>query len=182
LLWRVRHRLLVTWIFVGVVPIILICVLIVQGLYILMGQVVSYMTTNEIVRQSELVRSTAQSLAWSLSHTTSQATLPMQTEVFIRETTEARHFQTGAVVRTRGGMFAVPADGLFRNIPDWSKPDFVGLVKDKDHHYIAAHVARDNSSETTEVFVYQDAPAELFKDLMPGVATVLPVEGRANAR
>src|SRR5438874_3601284 len=55
LLWRVRHRLLMTWILVGVVPIVLICVLIGQGLFILMGQIAGYMTTAEIGRQSELV-------------------------------------------------------------------------------------------------------------------------------
>src|SRR5690242_3175512 len=32
-LWRVRHRLLVTWIFVGVVPIVLICALLLEGGY-----------------------------------------------------------------------------------------------------------------------------------------------------
>src|SRR5258708_1673408 len=47
LLWRVRHRLLVTWILVGVVPIVLICALVGEGLFILMGQVVGYMTTTE---------------------------------------------------------------------------------------------------------------------------------------
>lgn len=37
-LWRVRHRLLLTWIFVGVVPIILICVLLAETGNILMGR------------------------------------------------------------------------------------------------------------------------------------------------
>src|SRR5689334_387364 len=62
-LWRVRHRLVVTWMFVGVVPIVLICLLVAEGLFFLMGQVVSYMTTSEITRQSELVRSSASALA-----------------------------------------------------------------------------------------------------------------------
>ena len=45
-----------TWIFVGVVPIVLICVLLAESGFILMGQLVSYMTTNEIIRENESVR------------------------------------------------------------------------------------------------------------------------------
>src|SRR4051812_2628066 len=77
LLWRVRHRLLVTWFFVGVVPIVLICALAVEGVFILMGQVVSYMTTNEIVRQSELLRSAAGTFVWSVEHRAASMTLPV---------------------------------------------------------------------------------------------------------
>src|SRR5262249_38721068 len=64
LLWRVRHRLLVTWILVGVVPIVLICALLAEGSFFLMGQVVGYMTMTEISRQNDLDRGAAQSLAW----------------------------------------------------------------------------------------------------------------------
>src|SRR5215475_11003408 len=67
-LWRVRHRLLVTWIFVGVVPIVLIFLLLAEVGFIIMGQLVSYMTTDEIVRESESIRSAAGSLAWSIEH------------------------------------------------------------------------------------------------------------------
>jgi hypothetical protein len=63
LLWRVRHRLLVTWIFVGVVPIVLICLLIVEGMFVLMGQIIGYMTTQEIARQNQAVRNTAPDFA-----------------------------------------------------------------------------------------------------------------------
>src|SRR5215813_12949584 len=49
-LWSVRHRLVATWIFLGVIPIVLIAVLLLEVGYMLIGQTVSYMTTNEIVR------------------------------------------------------------------------------------------------------------------------------------
>src|SRR5262245_60053736 len=39
LLWRVRHRLICAWVLLGVVPLVLICTLVGEGLYILMGQV-----------------------------------------------------------------------------------------------------------------------------------------------
>ena len=91
LLWRVRHRLLVTGILVGVVPIVLICALVAESLFILMGQVVGYMTTTEISRQSELIRSTAYALAWSATHRAPSVALPVLAETFVRETSELRH-------------------------------------------------------------------------------------------
>src|SRR5439155_22315456 len=84
MLWRVRHRLLVTWVLVGVVPIVLICALVGEGLFILMGQVAGYMTTTEISRRSESVRSTAYALGWSVAHRGPSASAPRLAETFVR--------------------------------------------------------------------------------------------------
>jgi hypothetical protein len=100
LLWRVRHRLLVTWVLVGVVPIVLICALLTEGLFFLMGQVVGYMTASEIARQSEMFRGTAQSLAWSLAHRGPSVDPRMLTERFVRDTSETRRAEVGAIIRT----------------------------------------------------------------------------------
>src|SRR5262245_9931147 len=110
LLWRVRHRLLVTWVLVGAVPIVLICLLFGEGLFILMGQVVSYMTTNEVGRRSELIRNRADALAWSLSHRDSSATIPALTETFLRQPPATSGAKLGAVVRTGGEVFVLPQD------------------------------------------------------------------------
>src|SRR6266446_2862183 len=181
LLWRVRHRLLVTWVLLGVVPIVLICALVAEGLFILMGQVVGYMTTAEITRQSELVRSTAQGLAWSLAHRVPSQSVAALAEPFVREISQTRNAEVGAIVRTGKEVLNVPADGGIREIPEWSKPGFVGLVKDDLRYYLGAHVVPGDSKEKTEVFLYQHAPADFFKNLLPNVATVLPVVGTANA-
>jgi sigma-B regulation protein RsbU (phosphoserine phosphatase) len=179
MLWRVRHRLLMTWIFVGVVPIVLFCLLVAQGFFFLMGQVVGYMTTTEIDRQSELVRSTAHALAWSLSHRGPSTTVAMMTESFIRENSETSRGELGAIVRTDRDVFAAPPDGAIRDIPKWSKQDFHGLLKEKGSYYFGAHVGA--STGRTEVFLYQRAPAKYFEELLPNVATVRLDQGTARA-
>jgi phosphoserine phosphatase RsbU/P len=172
LVWRVRHRLLVTWIFLGVVPIILIAALVVQGLYILMGQVAGYMTTTEIDRQSELVRSAAHALGWSVAHRAPSVNPRMLADPFVREMSETRHGEIGAVVRTGKDVLAVPEDSSIREIPEWSGADFVGLVKDPQRHYISAHVFVEGTAGRTEVFLYQHAPPEFFRTLLPDMATI----------
>lgn len=182
LLWRVRHRLLVTWIFLGVVPIVLICALVAEGMFILMGQVAGYMTTAEISRQTELVRSTAETLLWSVTHRASSTSLAMVAEPFVRETSEARRAEVGAVVRSGKDALAVPANGAIAEIPEWSKPGFAGLMKRDRRYYFGAHLVAGEAADKTDVFLYQHAPDDFFKNLLPDVATIqfLDVEVRTQ--
>ncbi|HYR87131.1 MAG TPA: hypothetical protein VE422_23825 [Terriglobia bacterium] len=164
LLWRVRHRLLVTWVLLGVVPIILICALVAEGLYILMGQVVGYMTTAEIARQSEVVQSSAQALAWSLAHRRASVSAAMLVEPFVLEMSQARRTEVGAIVRTGENVFAVPAGGSIRDIPGWSKPDFVGLVKDKQRYYFGAHVGPPGLNRETRGVSLPGCPRRVLQE------------------
>ena len=181
LLWRVRHRLVVTWVLVGVVPIVLLCLLFGQGLYILMGQLVSYMTVSEVTRQTDLIRNTAHELAWSVAHRGPSVAMPMLAETFVRETSGARNVEVGAIVRTSGSTATVPAEGAIREIPEWSKPDFAGMLKTNGRYYFGAHVMLGGASDKTEVFLYQHAPMEFFANLLPNVATVSPGSGTASS-
>jgi sigma-B regulation protein RsbU (phosphoserine phosphatase) len=182
-LWRVRHRLLVTWIFVGVVPIVLIFLLLAEVGFILMGQLVSYMTTNELVRESESIRSAADTLAWTIEHS-SPAAIPQLATALVKETSESRHSEVGAVVRVGQNVVVTPQGGSISEIPAWSQPGSFGLIKDKttSRYYFGAHVTKPVGKDAAEVFVYEAAPDEFFKKLLPGVAMVLPVAGNVNAQ
>jgi sigma-B regulation protein RsbU (phosphoserine phosphatase) len=79
----------------------------------------------------------------------------------------------------------VPAGGVIQSIPDWSMPEFRGMlttkVEDKDRHYLAAHIAVENGTRRTEVFLYQDAPPEFFQNLFSRLATISLDRGKATA-
>jgi sigma-B regulation protein RsbU (phosphoserine phosphatase) len=66
LLWRVRNRMIVLFLFIGFVPLLLATAL--AGLvgYILIGQVAVYMATTELDRRASRLHGTAAALAWSL--------------------------------------------------------------------------------------------------------------------
>jgi sigma-B regulation protein RsbU (phosphoserine phosphatase) len=51
-LWRVRNRLIVTYVFIAVVPILLILALVGVSVYIVAGQVASYLVTSEANRRA----------------------------------------------------------------------------------------------------------------------------------
>ncbi len=174
-LWRVRHRLIVTWILVGVVPIVLICAFLAAGGYLLLGQLVDYMATKEIQKRTQSVQSAAHELAWSLSHRGSSVTPLKLTEIFVREALETSHLETAAIVRIGHESVSVPDNPPIAEIPAWSKPDFSGLVKTQRRngdYYLAAHVQLGAAESKTEVFLYQSAPPAFFEALLPGVATI----------
>lgn len=147
-----------------------------------MGQVVGYMTTAEISRQTELVRSTAETLAWSVARRANSTSLRMAAEPFVREMPETRRAEVGAVVRAGKDVMAVPATGAIAGIPGWSKPGFAGLMKLDQRYYFGAHLAAGQAADQTDVFLYQHAPDDFFKNLLPDIATIqlLDVEVRTQ--
>ncbi len=51
-IWRLRNRLIVTYVFIGVVPIVLILNLAVLGTLIVVGQVAAYLVSSELERRA----------------------------------------------------------------------------------------------------------------------------------
>lgn len=51
LIWAVRNRLIVTYVFIGVVPIVLILVLAFVGTWIVVGQIATYLVSSELSRR-----------------------------------------------------------------------------------------------------------------------------------
>ncbi|MCX6596697.1 MAG: PP2C family protein-serine/threonine phosphatase [Acidobacteria bacterium] len=59
-IWRLRNRLIVTYVFIGLVPILLIATLTLLALWAMSGQVAVYLITSEFNRRMESLRGTAQ--------------------------------------------------------------------------------------------------------------------------
>jgi phosphoserine phosphatase RsbU/P len=54
-IWRLRYRLIVTYVFIGVVPIVLILTLAVLGTWIVVGQVAAYLVSSELERRAAVL-------------------------------------------------------------------------------------------------------------------------------
>ena len=65
--WRVRHRLLVSYFFVGVLPIVLIVIFVCFGFYLVLMQTANYLLHVEIEKRLDLVLNSAERLAQDLS-------------------------------------------------------------------------------------------------------------------
>src|SRR5947207_14483252 len=60
--WRLRNRLLVTYVFIAVVPIVLILSLATLGAYSLVNQLAVYLVTSELERRIEALEDAAHSI------------------------------------------------------------------------------------------------------------------------
>jgi sigma-B regulation protein RsbU (phosphoserine phosphatase) len=67
LIWRLRDRLIVTYLFMGAVPILLILALAYSGAYIVVGQVAAYLVSSELNRRALMLENPARVLAQSTS-------------------------------------------------------------------------------------------------------------------
>src|SRR5271167_3946833 len=68
-IWRLRNRLIVTYLFIGVMPVVLILILVAIGGWIVAGQVAVFLVTSELQRRTETLNEPAQILGWSTPDT-----------------------------------------------------------------------------------------------------------------
>jgi phosphoserine phosphatase RsbU/P len=61
--WRLRNRLLVTYLFISIVPILLVAALSILGGYSLVSQLAVYLVTSELDRRIDALGSAAESIA-----------------------------------------------------------------------------------------------------------------------
>ena len=169
--WRLRNRLILAYVFIGVVPITLILVMLGLGMYILMGQVATYLMTAELNRRNEVVRDCAYALAWNVADHFGSDQGESAANQFIQP---LRRRLTGlqAVVRVDGRTFQVPKNAGVSEYPQWSQHGFLGLVAAGREYALAADVRVEQASHRVEVFAYESADTSLLGSLLPGMAAV----------
>ncbi len=159
LLWRVRNRLLVTYLLFGVVPIFLIAFLLMLSTELLLGQFATQRVRQNLQARIESVRSTAQNLMLAASHGAKPDLLDA-----IRQ----RVPNLAAVVRANGAVLSLPPDGQFQTAPTWIAPGFNDLFEAGGHYYIGANARNANA----EVFAYLPLDKQTLASLAPGVVSV----------
>jgi phosphoserine phosphatase RsbU/P len=65
-LWRLRNRLIVTYIFIGVIPVLLLAVISVIALYLFAGQFASFVVTSDIATRLHAMEASNRAIAHSL--------------------------------------------------------------------------------------------------------------------
>ena len=68
LLWRLRNRLIVTYVFIGVIPVFLLAVISIIALYLFAGQFASFMITSDIATHLRSMEASNRAIAHSLAN------------------------------------------------------------------------------------------------------------------
>lgn len=162
-IWRLRYRLIVTYVFIGVVPIVLILALAVLGTWIVVGQVAVYLVSSELERRAavltEPVRVISQARPAERAATVQQvgdslaARMPgLQIVVSGASELPTIHYPAGSGV-------PAPADG-------WK--DFTGYIT-RDRLFYSGSVSRSGG---TTVVAMAPITKEVLEKTVPGIGAL----------
>ena len=131
LMWRLRNRLIVTYVFIGVIPIVLLVVMAVLAGYLFAGQFATYIAMAEVQSELQHLESANKSLAAQLSSLSRAGRLNEQIAAEIASASAENFRQRTVTVWEGGRSFVLPPDRrdvLPIAASDFIKGDFAGAV------------------------------------------------------
>jgi sigma-B regulation protein RsbU (phosphoserine phosphatase) len=176
-IWRLRYRLLVAYLFIAVVPILLILVLVWLGAYVLTGQLAAYLVATELERQTTGLLMPARALAWTAPATR------VQYARWLAPALWGRFRDLEIVIRSGDRIWRSPDDSSAEP-PAAGWGDISGLVRRGGKLYLWAHAVHENTDVTLAAPV---TPGTLAR-LLPGLGEMsfrrhqpgAPLEGLAD--
>ncbi len=159
-LWRVRNRLIVTYVFIGVVPVVLILALVGISVYIVAGQVASYLVTSEANRRAASLAAPARIL--SEMNPAAQPFAIGEMAPFLRDR------MPGLEVLVAGAQtLHSPADSALEAPPPGWQP-YTGLVRKGGRFYFMAFAKNAGS----EVVMLAPVTRESLRGLFPNIGEI----------
>jgi sigma-B regulation protein RsbU (phosphoserine phosphatase) len=161
-IWRLRNRLLVTYMFIAVVPVLLLATLAGAGTWFLANQLAVYLVTSELDRRIDSLRTAATSIVRTESAGRA-ALMERMSELFYKENYPGLEM----VVRDGNRVLRYPANGtLPPAIPGWGEISGV-LVRGKTF-YAWCHA----NTPSGDVTVTAPLTAEFLANLVPNLGLV----------
>jgi sigma-B regulation protein RsbU (phosphoserine phosphatase) len=154
LIWQLRNRLIVTYVFIAVVPIMLILALVFVGGFMLTGEIESYLAGTALDRRNAEIENAA---VWL----TKESPADMLTTA--QQLTASGIPQVEALV-TGAAKFRYPADSGIAMPPD-SWKDYTGLVYKDGRSYLMALVTRGANRALVMRSFTRDDQANLMRRL-----------------
>ncbi len=160
-IWRLRNRLILTYVFIGLVPIVLILALAAIGTYIVSGQVAIYLVSSELDRRAASLADPVRILA--LARPADRAVMAQQMGSFLGQRMPGLQV---LVTGDRTALHYPPASVL--QPPAADSGDYTGYVE-KDGLYYSASMLRKGG--TTAIAMAPITSAVLEK-IVPGIGAL----------
>jgi len=169
MLWRLRNRLIVTYVFIGVIPVVLLMTLAVGAFYLFAGQFASFVVTSEIDSQLRSVQAANSAIANELAARIEHGEVPTarSLEGLRKREVAWKHRQVCAWYSGKALPVCVgPNDETPFKMPAFVTGTFYDIARDEGKLYLrAAHVIPINSQNL--VVATSD---DLDQDLMKRIA------------
>ena len=163
-IWRLRYRLVVAYLFIAVVPILLIVVLVWLGAYVLTGQMAAYLVTSELEKQTAELLVPARGLAYTAPGIRDQQASWLASDL------RSRFSGLAIVVRSGGQVWRYPADSS-TDLPAEGWGEASGLVRRSGRLYLWGHelYKASDGNKTTDVTILAPVTQGTLADLLPGL-------------
>jgi serine phosphatase RsbU (regulator of sigma subunit) len=169
-LWRIRTKLLLSYLFVALVPVVLLSLFLSIGAILFMGLVASYLVTEDIDREAEILQTNARSALAGLPASAAAAAAVLPDRL---APVEARHPGLSWTLLREGRVIAA-SGGAPRELPPWwVGPGFGGLVKSGTGGASKGDVVRG---------VWMEGERTLFVDVPADDRFFAELERRTGAR
>jgi sigma-B regulation protein RsbU (phosphoserine phosphatase) len=186
-MWRLRHRLLVTYIFMGVIPIALLLLLAGVSAYMLAGQFATYVAISNLQSESLHLEAANDSLAGQLSTLDRSGKLDRHVAGELAAASgEGFPQRTVSVWEGKEG-FVLSADGTVSKdrpakVPDSIKGNFSGFVTEGGTLYLRAVKTYDQSGTRLTVMSSVPVTPEILQSatLHLGIVKLIPLNSNGN--
>ncbi|MBS1859216.1 MAG: SpoIIE family protein phosphatase [Acidobacteria bacterium] len=164
LIWRLRNRLIVAYLFIAVVPIVLILVLLATTAYVVVGQMAVYLVYTELQNRMRVLTFPANNLARAPAR---------DPQIALNQTvnTVRRQFKDFELLSTGETPLRYPPDSKLAPPPEaWKNTSglVLRLVDGKEKLYGWAHSEQGKN----EVTIIAPITPDLLDDLRPGIGDV----------
>src|SRR5437667_7258991 len=170
--WRLRNRLIVTYLLIAVVPVALIFILLALGGYVVVGQVAVYLVNSELDRRTDALNGVAHLIADTPA--ARRQTVIREVEPYIR-----RRFPSVEMVIQDGSVYRYPENSELAPPPAaWKNTS--GLVVRNEQFYSWAHFVQGPTDVTLIAPLTPDLLAQLVPDIGEVSLVSLDVQPRRS--
>ncbi len=178
LMWRLRNRLIVTYVFIGVIPIILLVTMAGVAAYLFAGQFATYVANSDLQGQLQRLETSNTTLA-SRFEKLPKGNLNQKTAAEIAADSEGEFGQRTISVWDGSNSFIVDRSGVRKvplSEPEALKGDYSGLVVDDNRLHLRTVKHLDRGGEHMTVISSVPITPELLKDSASrlGMVTIYP--------
>ena len=165
LMWRLRNRLIVTYIFIGVIPVLLLGMAFLAG-YLFAGQFATYVATSDLQSELQRLHSTNRSLAAQFRSLARQGRLTPELAAEIASASNENFHRRTVTVWDGDKAFVLSGSGVMQRGP--IKPssaiagDFSGFVLDDDRLQLRAVKRVQEGTHNLTVISNMPIAAELL--------------------
>jgi phosphoserine phosphatase RsbU/P len=172
LLWRLRNRLIVTYVFIGVIPIVLLVMISLISLYLFAGQFASFVVTSDITTNLRSMEAANRAIAHHLA-TQISAGAKLDAEILGRIRPHRREWSRREVCAKYANQsqgYCLGPEGAALTFPSFIVGDFRDIVSDHGSLYLRTETSTATATNAKDSSLRVISSEPLDKELVEKIA------------